>query len=320
MIADALLEAICRASIPGRHHRVFAALIRLTYGYGKRSDRIATSQISALTGIDRRSVTRVLQDLEAAGMVARGPFERGRSRRLAIVKDFDRWELGPTSEVSPATGCSDLTNGADDPTCGDSTDGRDAPCVDPPTGVAATGGVAQETPLVGSSTPPTIEKETITRETGSAGAAAPSSPRISNSRSGKKTRCPEKLDPEDRARVKAWRDADYAADFSNRELAAQWVRFYDWHHGRETLDPNWPSRFQFWLTSEKFSPLAAAEPDPSVAPVTYFTASREPLPEWDAAAWERTLQECNEIRARHRLTRKVAPVRLPTSRDRVVAR
>ncbi len=74
-IADVLLEAMCRAPVPGRHQRVFTALIRLTYGYNKTSDRIATSQISRLTDIDRRSITRILQDLEDAGMIERGALE-----------------------------------------------------------------------------------------------------------------------------------------------------------------------------------------------------------------------------------------------------
>ena len=92
-IADALLEAICGAPIPGRNLRIFVTLIRLTYGFGRTSDRIATSQISTVTGLDRRSVTDVLGELEAAGMIWRGKFKRGRSRRIGIVKDFERWTV-----------------------------------------------------------------------------------------------------------------------------------------------------------------------------------------------------------------------------------
>ena len=304
MIADALLEAICRTSIPGRHHRVFAALIRLTYGYGKRSDRIAASQISALTGIDRRSVTRILRDLEAAGMIARGPLERGRSRRIAIVKDFDRWVPTATSEVVDDPGCSDSPGGVADPGCGDA-----------PTGVADPGGGSPEAPLVGSSAPPTIEKERLSRESG---ARAPTPPLSESLRVVKpKTLCPDRLDPEDRAEVIAWRDKEHRGKFPMRDLSSQWARFRRWHRGERTLCADWAGRFENWLTNDFYRPSPEERAQPEV-----YRSSDEPPEELDAAEWARVTRECDAIREAAGMRRREVgrpPAVLRSGRDRVIA-
>ncbi len=90
-IPSALLEAMCRTSLTDEEHRIFAALIRLTFGYEKRVVCIGLAEISAATGIVPCSVTRVLQNLEDTGMIERSRFEPGHSRRIGIVLDFERW-------------------------------------------------------------------------------------------------------------------------------------------------------------------------------------------------------------------------------------
>lgn len=333
-IADALLEAICGAPVPGRHLRVFVTVIRMTYGFGKRSDRIAASQISKLTGIDRRSVTLVLGELEAAGMIWRGPLRRGRSRRIGIVKDFERW-------THPAP-----SGSADDPTLrapsGSAHDPTPHARVDSPTVAGDPGGGSPTTPQVGAPTTHTRERERLTRESAAAtpresGTASPRTSRTATSknpetigaasprRSGtsnfktavRKTRCPARLDSEDRARLVAWRDEEHPTKFSNLELAAQWIHFHRWHTGQLSLDADWAGRFQNWLTSDKYHPLTngqAARADSQVV-----TANQEPRPAWDADEWERVAEECRKIREATGLNRAPAPAQLRTSRDRAVA-
>ena len=289
-IADALLEAMCRVSISGRNSRVFIALIRLTYGFNKTSDRIATSQISTLTGIERRSVTRILKDLEAAGMVTRGPLERGRARRLAVVKDFDRWEGSPPSGAPPAT-----------------------PAVNGTHGSAARGGVAHKTPLVGSSLPPSKEIKTISKE------RAPA--RGSDLRSSEgKTPCPEKLSASARAKIRAWRDEHHAGKFSDLELAAQWMRFLDHHRSRKNVDGDWGARFRNWLTHEHYRPLTNGGGGGTVAAIKIHTASREGPPTIDPQELARAIEESREVRKQAGLDRRTPPGRLRTSLDRVGAR
>ena len=89
-IANTLYEALLRARLPGRHKDVVHAVIRLTYGYGKTTDRIAASQLAALTGIRDRSVRAIVADLASAGILERET-ERGVSARLHVVKDYETW-------------------------------------------------------------------------------------------------------------------------------------------------------------------------------------------------------------------------------------
>ncbi len=109
-IADALLEALCRTAIPARHFNVLLAVIRLTYGFGKTEDRIALSQIEALTGIDRRNIHATLAGLEAAGMIERDDPGEKRTRRIRVVKDFSRWESVMTRDDRSVIGRDDRAN------------------------------------------------------------------------------------------------------------------------------------------------------------------------------------------------------------------
>lgn len=49
-LANELLEAICKLNISGRKFRVFMAIIRKTYGFKKKVDRIPSSQIAEIVG------------------------------------------------------------------------------------------------------------------------------------------------------------------------------------------------------------------------------------------------------------------------------
>jgi phage replication O-like protein O len=230
-IADALLEALCRAPVPGRHHRVVIALIRLTYGYGKTVDRIATSQIADLARIDRRSVTRILSELEAAGMITRGPLEPGRARRMALVKDFDTWVLSRPSESTCATPGSAATPGA-----------------------AARGGVAQPTPELGSPLPPSRERKRFPRE--KANRARSVGPRKVNP---KTRRCPDRLTDAQRERVRTWCDREHPGRFSPQRLGAEWGRFRRWYRGKGIENADWSEVFCNWLTGPNSRPLTAAQ-------------------------------------------------------------
>ncbi len=85
-IADALLEALCRADVPGRQLRVFLVIARKTYGFGKKVDWISLSQLAEMTGIDRPDLCRMLRWLKAAKMIT-----RDKEGMTNIQKDFDLW-------------------------------------------------------------------------------------------------------------------------------------------------------------------------------------------------------------------------------------
>lgn len=89
-IALSLHEALLRAPLPGRHQRVFGAMIRLLYGWKKTEDRIASSQVAALTGIHDRDVRAILDDLVELHMLECEK-QVGRTTLWRIQKDFDLW-------------------------------------------------------------------------------------------------------------------------------------------------------------------------------------------------------------------------------------
>jgi len=98
-LAHPVVEALARASMPGRHLRVVLAVARLTWGWRKKSDRIGSRQIGAMTGISPGNVRWIIADLlrwrilREAGLGFRG------RRDLGIEKDFERWEIADTHDA-----------------------------------------------------------------------------------------------------------------------------------------------------------------------------------------------------------------------------
>jgi phage replication O-like protein O len=90
-LADELLEALCRAHLGGREMAVALAVIRLTYGWQKKKDRIAASQIAKLTAIPRPKIPSLLRALEAKGIVRIEKSGQGRIPTLSIKKDHRKW-------------------------------------------------------------------------------------------------------------------------------------------------------------------------------------------------------------------------------------
>lgn len=98
-IADELLEAMCRNTMFNVNTRVYFALIRLIYGWGKTSDKIARSQITDLTNIKVNNVTRALQELKKMNMIGVSDLIPGVPRTYTIIKTYGDWR--PVSKVRP---------------------------------------------------------------------------------------------------------------------------------------------------------------------------------------------------------------------------
>ncbi len=84
-IADELYEAILKADFSKRELLVVLTVIRKTYGYRKTMDRIAASQISALTGVADTHCRETLRNLKNQGVILE---DQG---RIGIQKDYDLW-------------------------------------------------------------------------------------------------------------------------------------------------------------------------------------------------------------------------------------
>lgn len=91
-----VIRKTARSSIPGRHRRGLDALLELTWGWGKPSDQIASSQVAELTGFSSGQVREILCDLLAWGVVTRTDHGPRSAATWALQLDLDQWEIGPT--------------------------------------------------------------------------------------------------------------------------------------------------------------------------------------------------------------------------------
>ena len=97
-IANELLEALIRAPITPGQFRVMFAILRLTFGWNRKADRIASSQLSELTGLRASSVRRILAQLEDRNLILRTVSGPNRAPTIGVQKDYEMWKLAPQQE------------------------------------------------------------------------------------------------------------------------------------------------------------------------------------------------------------------------------
>lgn len=69
-IANELLEAMSKFRIPGEACQLLLFILRKTYGFNKKHDGIATSQIMIGTGLSRQGVERARRTLKAMNLIS----------------------------------------------------------------------------------------------------------------------------------------------------------------------------------------------------------------------------------------------------------
>jgi phage replication O-like protein O len=88
-IANELLDALCKIRVPGESMQIFLAILRKTYGYGKKTDRIALSQLAEMTGIVKTHISRSLEKLIEIGIVTKEG--NGTYVTYGINKHYAKW-------------------------------------------------------------------------------------------------------------------------------------------------------------------------------------------------------------------------------------
>lgn len=101
-IASDLLEALARIRIPGEARQVLDVIIRKTYGYKKREDRISLSQFCLATGIGKSHVCEALYKLNKINIITEK--RNGIDKIYKINKDFDTWKPLPKKGILPKSG------------------------------------------------------------------------------------------------------------------------------------------------------------------------------------------------------------------------
>lgn len=92
--SNELLEAFIQATrfLSPYESAVWLCVLRKTYGYKKKEDWIALSQINLMTGIARQHISRTITKLNEKNMIIYVSFP-GKSCKIGIQKDYSCWVL-----------------------------------------------------------------------------------------------------------------------------------------------------------------------------------------------------------------------------------
>lgn len=92
-VANELAEALAKTYFNAGESRVLWAILRQTYGWHKKFDRISYSQFEQLTGMNRRHIFNALGSLIQRKIVTR----RGNNYKLeyGLQKNYELWESLP---------------------------------------------------------------------------------------------------------------------------------------------------------------------------------------------------------------------------------
>jgi len=86
-IANELLEALMRLHLSPNQWRVLLSIIRKTYGFRKKVDYIANSQIQTATVLGKTVVSRALRELQERDIILRN------GKLSGIQKDWEKWKV-----------------------------------------------------------------------------------------------------------------------------------------------------------------------------------------------------------------------------------
>lgn len=94
-IPNEILEALAKIRLGSYETRLLLFIIRKTYGWHKKTDWIALSQLSEGTGISKPNVCRTIRSL-----VARNIIVRGRNKHVGLQTIYEKWLSKETISLS----------------------------------------------------------------------------------------------------------------------------------------------------------------------------------------------------------------------------
>jgi phage replication O-like protein O len=86
-IPNDVLEALCRVYLSTYECRMLMCIVRKTFGFQKRADRIAFSQFSKISGVSRPNCLRALRSLQLRAIVIR----EDENQSWRVNNDTDTW-------------------------------------------------------------------------------------------------------------------------------------------------------------------------------------------------------------------------------------
>lgn len=100
-LANQIQDALCIVELSGREFRVLNAIVRLTYGWSKKSDRIANSLIADKTTLKVKHVSEAVLNLAYRNIIILRRI--GQTRYIGINTNLDKWAYAkPNCTKCPA--------------------------------------------------------------------------------------------------------------------------------------------------------------------------------------------------------------------------
>lgn len=96
MIANAILENLAKQNFSPNETRVILVVIRQTYGFSKKTDRISLSQFASFTGMWDTNASRAIKSLIARRIVLSLD-----KKQLQFNKDYDQWVPKLSAPITP---------------------------------------------------------------------------------------------------------------------------------------------------------------------------------------------------------------------------
>ena len=127
-IANELLEAIYNAHLSEYESRIFLFILRMTYGFGHKSDTISISQfengitakdgglIVRGTGIHHRHICATLNTLKGRNIIEK--HTGGYIKEYSIQKDYTKWRDIPLKQIQSSTSSSTAQSSTAQPSMG----------------------------------------------------------------------------------------------------------------------------------------------------------------------------------------------------------
>lgn len=88
-LANQIQDALCIVELSGREFRVLNSIVRLTYGWSKKEDRITNSLIADKTSLDVKHVSEAVLSLAARRIILIRRI--GQTRYISINTDLKKW-------------------------------------------------------------------------------------------------------------------------------------------------------------------------------------------------------------------------------------
>jgi len=97
-LANELLEEICKQDISGAQFQLLMAIVRCTYGYNKKADRVTNTYLAELTGLGLSAIKSGLQKLEQRNIIT--VQKSGIMKLVAINKMISDWQNSGSKKLA----------------------------------------------------------------------------------------------------------------------------------------------------------------------------------------------------------------------------